>query len=220
MIRNVDINEISDGRFYEPDDLVKIGCHDCEGCSSCCHDMEALLLDPLDIYHMERGLNRPFDDFLDQEIELTKADGLILPKIRMHASGNACYFLNEEGRCRIHSFRPGLCRLFPMGRLYEDGDLKYFLQIGECGKKGRYKVRLRDWLDTPNLEQYHAFLLTWHSFTKSLGEKTPLLTEESRRQVLTYVLRLFYQLSWNETDFYPQFSERMKQARRVFSALL
>lgn len=220
MIRNVDINDISDGRFYEPDDLVKIGCHDCAGCSSCCHDMEALILDPMDVYRLVKGLGKSFEDFLGQEVELARAGGLILPKISMKAQEGACFFLNEEGRCSIHPFRPGLCRLFPMGRLYEEDGFHYFLQANECGKKNRYKVKLRDWIDTPDLESYHAFLLSWHSFTKKLGEKTPLLTDESRQQVLTYVLRLFYQLSWQPSDFYLQYDARMQQAKRVFSALL
>ena len=35
MNREVDINEISDGRRYRSGDMVKIGCSDCKGCSDC-----------------------------------------------------------------------------------------------------------------------------------------------------------------------------------------
>ncbi len=223
MIRNTDINDISDGRFYEATDMVKLGCNDCEGCSDCCHDMEALMLDPMDLYRLQTGLHRSFEDMLDQEIELARADGLILPKMKMTATGkgrSACSFLNAEGRCSIHSFRPGICRLFPMGRYYEDHDYKYFLQVNECVKKGRYKVRLSQWLDTPDLDSYHDYIVDWHYFAKSLGEKTPLLTEESRKDVLMYVLRLFFQTPYQADDFYPQFYSRLAQAKRVFSSLL
>ena len=47
----------------------------------------------------------------------------------MNNEKEACYFLNEEGRCSIHSFRPGICRLFPLGRFYEEEGFRYFLQI-------------------------------------------------------------------------------------------
>ena len=36
MKREVDLNEISDGRLYSSGDMVKVDCHDCEGCSACC----------------------------------------------------------------------------------------------------------------------------------------------------------------------------------------
>ena len=36
MKRKVDLNEISDGRLYSSGDMVKVDCHDCEGCSACC----------------------------------------------------------------------------------------------------------------------------------------------------------------------------------------
>lgn len=39
MKREVDLNEISDGRLYSSGDMVKVDCHDCEGCSACCQGM-------------------------------------------------------------------------------------------------------------------------------------------------------------------------------------
>lgn len=33
MKRNIDLNEISDGRLYSSGDMVKADCHDCAGCS-------------------------------------------------------------------------------------------------------------------------------------------------------------------------------------------
>ena len=39
MERNVEIDKISDGKRYGANDLVKVGCDDCRGCSACCHGM-------------------------------------------------------------------------------------------------------------------------------------------------------------------------------------
>ena len=47
MKREVDLNEISDGRLYSSGDMVKVDCHDCEGCSACCQGMgNSIILDP------------------------------------------------------------------------------------------------------------------------------------------------------------------------------
>ena len=229
MQRDVDIKDISDGRFYGLNDMVKVGCNDCRGCSACCHDMEALILDPLDVCRLKNGLGKSFDDMIDEELELTRVDGLVLPKMRMgrtlnqsaQAAGDtACVFLNSEGRCSIHAFRPGICRIFPLGRFYENEGFRYFLQVYECEKKNRYKVRLKQWIDEKDPKAWHSFINTWHYFTKRLGERIPDLTEESGRQVTEYILRLFYEGSCPEDEFYAWFEERMALAKRTLAPIL
>ena len=39
MRREVTLEEISDGRLYEANDMVKADCQDCKGCSDCCQGM-------------------------------------------------------------------------------------------------------------------------------------------------------------------------------------
>ena len=47
MKRNVELSEISDGKLYTANDMVKADCRDCEGCSACCRNMgNSLQLDP------------------------------------------------------------------------------------------------------------------------------------------------------------------------------
>ena len=51
MERNWDLSEMTDGKLYIENDMARIGCNDCEGCSKCCHNMgESIVLDPYDIY--------------------------------------------------------------------------------------------------------------------------------------------------------------------------
>ena len=53
MERNVTMAEISDGKLYSRDDMVKAGCDDCRGCSACCHGMgNSIVLDPYDVYRL------------------------------------------------------------------------------------------------------------------------------------------------------------------------
>ncbi len=231
MKREADeMKEITDGRLYGSRDLVRVGCHDCEGCSTCCHDVEGLFLTPLDMYRITRGLGRPFEDFLEQEIELTLCDGVILPKMKMQGQEPdhpvpreqmpACGFLTAEGRCGIHSFRPDICRLYPLGRYYEADGFRYFLQIHECERPHRYKVQVQEWLGEENPEENRRFLLTWHAFVKGVGESVPKLTDDSRKQVLLYILRLFYMKPWEDDGFYPQFAARMERAQSVLAPLM
>ena len=48
MRREVTLEEISDGRLYEANDMVKADCQDCKGCFDCCTGMgDSVVLDPL-----------------------------------------------------------------------------------------------------------------------------------------------------------------------------
>lgn len=57
MLRNVSLEEISDGRLYGLNDMAKLGCNDCSGCSSCCRGMgNTIVLDPYDVWRLTGGL--------------------------------------------------------------------------------------------------------------------------------------------------------------------
>ncbi len=126
MLREVSIEDIWDGRFYSRNDAVHIGCHDCEGCSACCRNTgDSIILDPLDMYCLTIWTHKQFKDMIEKEIEIREVDGMILPNIMEHDEAHpekpdGCPFLNSDGRCGIYQFRPGFCRLFPLGRYYVD----------------------------------------------------------------------------------------------------
>lgn len=164
------LKRISDGRLYGVHDMAKVGCHGCKDCSRCCRGMgESIVLDPYDAYQLTVNLGRTFEQLLsDSLVELHVMDGLIVPNLKMRADTDACAFLNESGRCGIHAFRPGLCRIFPLGRNYDGGTLTYFVLREECPMPNKTKVRIDKWLDTPDLKEKQKFLITWHEFVKKL----------------------------------------------------
>ena len=84
MRRNIRLEDISDGKLYTAEDMVKADCRGCEGCSACCHGMgSSILLDPWDIWLLTRGTGKDFAGLLTEHIELGLADGIILPSLRM-----------------------------------------------------------------------------------------------------------------------------------------
>ena len=90
MKRNVDLNEISDGRLYSANDMVKVECGDCAGCSACCQNMgTSVVLDPMDIWKMQRGTGRMLEKLLKKELELNVVDGIIFAQ--------SAYERNERG---------------------------------------------------------------------------------------------------------------------------
>lgn len=196
-------------------DMVKIDCHDCKGCSSCCRDMgESIWLDPYDVYQLTTSLGKSFEVLLQKEIELHVEDGLILPNICMTGEGEPkCSFLNEKGRCSIHAIRPGFCRLFPLGRNYEDGKLSYFVLEDACPAPAKSKIKINKWLGIPRLKEYENFLVEWHALTKGLRVCYASNAENEAivKAINMQFLQIFYLMPYSTDDFYAQFSERKQK---------
>ncbi len=213
MIREISLDEISDGKLYGLNDMVKADCHDCQGCSDCCHGMgQSVVLDPLDVHRLVQCLGKPAGELFGGPLELSVVDGIVLPNLRMSGETEACGFLNGQGRCSIHSCRPGICRLFPLGRYYEPKtrSFRYFLQIHECRKENRTKVKVKRWIDTPDVGRYEQFVADWHYFLKDLQKIAAGAADEEKTEISMMVLKVFYLLPYEkDRDFYQQFAERL-----------
>ena len=219
MRRNVDLNEISDGKLYTSNDMVKADCYECQGCSACCRGMgKSIILDPIDLFHLKQATGKDFAGLLNQEIELNVVDGMILPNLKMDPKTDACPFLDENERCGIHAFRSGICRLFPLGRLYEEEGFRYFLLTKECKKENRGKVKVKKWLGITNLKAYEQYISDWDQFLLTCEESIGELEKENIQILTTYILRLFYQTPYEAEDdgsFYQEFYQRREQVRKT-----
>ena len=219
MKRHVDMADISDGRLYDSNAMVKAGC---SGCGSCCKGMgTSIVLDPLDIYRMTSHLQCSFEMLMTDKIELNVVDGIILPNLKMKGQNESCGFLNDKNQCEIHPFRPGICRLFPLGRYYENNSFKYFLQVHECKNEHPSKVKIKKWLEEPELSRQEAFICRWHYFLKNLQDRLDEKEDESlRKQVSMYVLKKFYMDPIApEDDFYNAVEGRIIESEKMFGML-
>lgn len=220
MRREVTLEEISDGRLYDSNDMVKADCQDCKGCCDCCKGMgDSVILDPYDMCRMSRGLEKMPEELIGTVLELGVSDGNILPHLMMRGNEEQCVFLNKEGRCAVHKIRPGFCRLFPLGRYYTEEGFKYIIQIHECAKKNRSKIKVKKWIDTPDLKQYEKFIWDWHQFLLDVQEVF-YQTEDTEliKNLNMYVLNRFYIRSYEENrDFYEEFYERLAEAKELLS---
>ena len=220
MLRECNLDEISDGKKYSINDMVKADCDDCKGCSACCHGMgSSIVLDPLDVHRLTSHFQTRFEVLLEDKIELNIVDGVILPNLKMNtqAEGEPCVFLDAEGRCSIHEDRPGICRIFPLGRVYEDNSFSYILQIHECQKENRSKVKVSKWIDTPDLKKNQQFITDWHYFLKAAQARLAAGGDEEQiKRTAMQILQYFYIEPYHtDCDFYEQFDKRLIQMKKL-----
>lgn len=201
------LDEISDGKLYDIKDTVKADTCGCNGCSDCCCDVgELVVLTPFDIYEMVTYLGIEFDKLLEDKIQLRENNKISLPYLKMQ-DNKKCSFLNKDNRCTIHSKRPNICRLFPLGRVYQDDDFKYFLQVGNCPKDDLKEVTVKNWLGIQNYDENKVFILQWHKFIKALSFRLKFVRDEEEiKKINKTLLDSFYRIKIKEDEnFYNEF---------------
>ncbi len=208
------LEEIWDGSFYSANDMARLGCGDCAGCSSCCRGMgDSVELDAYDFHRLAKGLSLPPEALLQKVCGLHVKEGLLLPHLQMTGEGEACVLLDTEGRCSVHSARPGFCRLFPLGRYYEEEGFRYFLQKDACEKKNRSKVKIRRWLGEEPIAAYEEWIRTWHYGLLELQFRIHERSDENytREINLTLLRDLFLTPVKEETDIFEELSARLRR---------
>ena len=102
--------------------------------------------------------------------------------------------------------------MFPLGRFYEEGGgFRYFLQVHECPKEPKAKVKVKKWIDTPNVKEYEAFVNRWHDFLKKLERALQEKNDPAwAKRANLRLLEEFYLKPYTLGEFYREFGERCK----------
>ena len=197
-------------RLYGPQDMVRISSSACAGCGACCRGMgdtivldpyDVWQLDPYDVWQLTYGLGNSFEEMMGVNIDLHVEEGVILPHLMMRSDTQGCTFLGTDGRCTIHLHRPGICRLFPLGRQFDEEKTSYFIVPEGCVKGGLSKVRIDKWLGIPD------------RLLKARIAAEP--SEEVRRNINLYFVRVFYMAPYEGVSsavaFYREAADRSKK---------
>lgn len=222
MLHKVHLDEVSDGKIYERRDMVRLGCGECEGCSECCKTVgDSIVLDPYDFAMLSAELGLDAAGLGAKYTSFAPVGAMVLPHLVID-EGKGCRLLSADGRCTIHKARPGMCRLFPLARIYEEDRVTYIHQIHECPKKPNKKVRVEEFIGIPNMAAYERYLLVWDQFRKNYEQMmTPDITTEALEEQTKFILTLFYLTTFPVTKgengvdmepFYNAFYRRMDTA--------
>lgn len=119
-------------------------------------------------------------------------------------------------------YQTGNLSPFSPWTFYENGGFQYFLQIHECRNQNRTKVKVKKWIDTPDLKQNTEYILKWHDFVNDVQEKLMKVADEGlfKRVNLFLLQHFFIELYHSDEDFYEQFNGRLEKAKAVVSTLI
>lgn len=187
----------------------------CTCCGACCRHRDDILLNAYDIVRMIKYLNMPLRDFIEKYCECYIGHSSFLPVVKLRPKGknHICPLLNN-GKCTVHSVKPTVCALFPLGRMLnpKTKDVRYFVQDINCGAKDKAVV-VDDWL--------HDFSINEQCFTiwSEIIEKLSMFMRENPKFHTVVFFDLIFGLMYAEysleEDFVMQLQDRLQKVNEL-----
>lgn len=154
--------------------------YSCNRCKKCCHE-KRITLTPYEILRLARNLRLTTKEFIAR---FTEEGGTIL---RFRSEDGACSLLGDEG-CTVHADRPGACRIYPLGGLFQLEGEETFAQLvphpeslGVYGSPATFKPgdTVRSFLEAQGLAPYHR---ANKRYVELLTRLLPLIAEQLTKQ--------------------------------------
>lgn len=187
--------------IYDNLDDMTLGIDDtfsfkCRGCGKCCRQREDILLSPKDLYRLAVYLELTVADVLKQYCEVYQGSDSLMPIARLISIGgnNRCPFLDGR-KCRVHTFKPGVCAMYPLGRYIrkepaDDGapiEIRYINNKPDCDHKEQ-KQTVRLWLARWGISHPDPFFLRWQEVIGSISQFFHMLRDRQATDKIRYML--------------------------------
>jgi Fe-S-cluster containining protein len=160
----------SDAKVFSESDLLQLSCGIFGCTSNCCTKSAPIILNPYEIALICRESKLSYEDLLDI-VETDRAKGFPLV---MLPRDPACHFWTGRG-CRIYQARPLACRLFPLGRVFNNGQSHIVLpQLNVCsGLASSPAKTVAEYLREQNTSTFIQMADRWIEFVNEV-ERQPL----------------------------------------------
>jgi len=155
----------TDARVLSDAESLQLSCG-IYGCTSnCCTKSAPIILNPYEIALICRESRQSYEDLLDI-FETGRTKGF---PIVMLPRDPACYFWTGKG-CRIYPARPLACRLFPLGRVFDNG-LSYIVlpELNICsGLASSPQKNVKDYLREQDTSTAMRMADRWIEFVNEI----------------------------------------------------
>lgn len=138
----------------------------CKKCGFCC-DNTSIQLYPFDVFEICRELKIDSKEFHKRYTKFIIDKGMP----RCILSNNPHCPFKIESLCSIHDKRPLRCRLFPVGRHFQEDKTEYILPKHQCiGFDTGHKQTIGEYLESQKIDKYDQESQRWNHFIISLKD--------------------------------------------------
>ena len=199
-------------------------CFHCNQCGECCRDRVDILLSPFDLCRMAKALNKPLPDVLQEygNLYLGNTSKMPLVSLKMREDNGKCPFLMDDNRCKIHSNKPTVCALYPLGRgasrEAKKAKIFYILQPTTCGGMDEIHTP-REWMGEFNLLESEQWFSVWQDIVMEISEQIrivlPQMPGRSGDELLMGITEILYLHYEVDKPLIPQVKENGKLAEKM-----
>lgn len=207
----MDYKDFENLNYLGSEDTFRFGC-DC--CGECYKYRGDILLNAYDIIRLQEYLDISFQELLFTYCELYIGNTSGLPSVRLRTDARCPFLLHKK--CYVQDAKPAVCALFPLGRIYDGEQVRYFLQEGKCGT-GMEEHTLQEWLE-PLGSESEKYCILWGSLLKEGVMAMKQIKEENGdlvEAIHDLMVTLMYDSYDSKEDPARQIQERIDIAREL-----
>lgn len=202
----------------------------CTMCGKCCINREDILLNAKDVYNLMNTLDMTAQEIIDKYCDCYIGDNTRLPIVRLNPVGptRRCPLLRGN-RCSVHSGKPIVCAMFPIGRAIKQelGDEKekhidYLFNDPHCGDK-RKTHTVREWFGSFGIPLEDEFFFKWQELLKTLVQKVSVMEKKFPEAVMSIIWSAIHTCMYvhyeRDKEFLPQFEKNVKTLYELLDAI-
>lgn len=149
----------------------------CQMCGNCCRKREeGIAITGLDVYRLAQSFGTTTEDILSKYVDIHLGPHSNLPVVclRERMDGSCC--LLRSGHCTVHSMKPVVCAVFPLGRGVDPwtSEVFYFSQGSHCcsHSSNGQTWTVKEWIALWNLPELDSMGLAWTKLSMGLSRVT------------------------------------------------
>ena len=187
----------------------------CNGCGACCKNVrQQVPLETLDVFRIAKHLQshgepiQCMDDVLETYTEPVLLDecGYFVYFLKTVGSDDACIFLDENNRCKIHSVNPRACRTYPfVASPTDDGEFETMVSVERKFHFNGPIVHPKTWMKKRFTQEDKEFLRLDLGPAKEIAHLLRKLPKEKLVRALVCFQRLKYGDYELDMPFLPQY---------------
>jgi len=147
---------------------------ECKMCGKCCRKRPTpIVLTGLDTFRIAQTMGKPPGEILGKITEYVLGTDSHIPLLILKERLDGSCSLLRNGKCMVHSNKPIVCAIYPLGRMitYEQHKIQYFRQFGECpGFAGSTRTQtLQEWLDEFHIAEFDKEIMAWTKLVNGIA---------------------------------------------------
>lgn len=221
-------------------DSMKIGLDDtfqfsCRQCGQCCIHREDIMLNAKDMYNLSKALSLTPKQVVERYCEVYIGHDSRIPIVRLKPQGHVhrCPLLKDR-RCSVHSLKPTVCAMFPIGRCIQidpdDTDRKDIRRYGtvyinnhaDCGSKTE-RHTVREWLTMFGIPAEDEFFYAWQQTILDVSAFVHKVESKLSKEIMAQIWSLIYVILYlcydSAEEFMPQFLSNSHKLRTALDEL-